>query len=235
MTHPRAIALDLDNTVYAYAPCHEAGLASAAGAATGMEGRWRTAEGFAADYARARAAVKERTAGLAVSHCRLHYFKEMVETAMGRTDAPATFRLHESYWDGYVPAMKPDPGAVELLRDLRDRGVLLAWVSNFTTERQMLKLRALGLEGVANFVLTSEEAGEEKPSPRVIDLALAKLGVAPSEAWLVGDDEDADIGAARARGMTIVCLRRDGQRSEVAADHVVGSWDEIRRLLDGLR
>jgi phosphoglycolate phosphatase-like HAD superfamily hydrolase len=49
-----------------------------------------------------------------------------------------------------------------------------------------------------------------KPAPDLVLHACAKLGVAPSEAWMVGDSRF-DRGAAEAAGVYFVGLGLDGQ------------------------
>jgi putative hydrolase of the HAD superfamily len=140
-------------------------------------------------------------------------------------------RLHEAYWSGYFGAMKVDDGCAALLRDWRTAGVRLAWVSNFTTERQILKLEALGLAAAADALVTSEEAGAEKPDPRVIDLALARLSAQAEHTWLVGDSAKDDVAGALARGLTPIWLRREGETGGAAgAAAVVDDWAGLRRL-----
>ena len=83
----------------------------------------------------------------------------------------------------------------------------LAWVTNFTTERQVHKLIALGLADAADFLVTSEEVGADKPDPRIVRRALELLGVVPDDAMLVGDNEVEDGGAAAAAGVRFVHFR----------------------------
>ncbi len=225
--------IDLDNTVYPYQPCHEAGLRAAQRLAVTVHNYWGVPARFVGHYQEARQAVKSQIGLQAAGHCRLLYFKKMLEIQFGRTDIEATARLHEAYWQGYFSRMKPDPGCRELLHDLRASNVRLAWVSNYTTERQMLKLRALGLEQAADFLITSEEVGVEKPNSTVLDHALARLKAGPEEAWMVGDDLEEDIGAARVLGLTAVWFRRqDGTGGSEVPNFTVSNWFELRELLD---
>jgi putative hydrolase of the HAD superfamily len=135
--------------------------------------------------------------------------------------------------------LEPDPGCVEMIRDLRSWGVKLAWVSNFTTERQMLKLISLGLPGAVDFLITSEEAGAEKPDPAMIDLALERLEVRSEEVWLIGDSLRDDVGAAAARGIRVVFLNREPGKDMGSSgitrqpDHVVHNWAQVRELFEG--
>jgi putative hydrolase of the HAD superfamily len=157
----------------------------------------------------------------------------MVEAQLGRTDIEATRGLHEAYWQGYFSKMKPDAGCIELLTDLRASRVRVALVSNYTTERQMLKMRALGLERVTDVLITSEEVGTEKPSPAALEYALARLRVRSGEAWMVGDNLKEDIGAARVLGLTAVWFQRsECEDAGEVPDFIVSDWFELRELLD---
>jgi putative hydrolase of the HAD superfamily len=53
-----------------------------------------------------------------------------------------------------------------------------------------------------------------KPHPAIYRQALEELGVAPSEAVMVGDDLRADIGGALAAGMRAVWVRRPPTRTD---------------------
>jgi HAD superfamily hydrolase (TIGR01549 family) len=237
---PRFVLFDLDNTVYPYDPCHRSGLALAQAAAAALDSAWADPAAFRAGYDRARRAVKARVGKAAASsHCRLLYFKQQVEERSGRSDLAASLLLHDAYWKGYFARMRPDPGCAPLFAELRRRQVRTAWVSNFTTERQVKKLRAMRLSRAADLLVTSEEAGAEKPDPAVIDLALARLGADPAATWMVGDDPADDFPPAAARGLGTVWFRR-GESPALPAGyagppplHVVGSWPELARLLLG--
>lgn len=233
MARPTGILFDLDNTAYAYEPCHAAGMVVAQRHAATLHPRWALAREFDTDYARARQAVKRQLGKQAASHCRLLYFKNMVEAQLGRTVIAATRTLHDAYWEGYFSKMKLEPGCVELLRDLRERGVGIAWVSNYTTERQMLKLRALGLEEQVDLLVTSEEVGAEKPDSPPFRHALGRLMARPEATWMVGDDLTDDVAGAREAGLTSVWFRRqECQETSEIPDYIVRDWFELRALLD---
>ena len=198
LPRPSAILLDLDNTVYAYAPCHEAGLVSAF-QASGFDHEIT----FRADYALARNQAKKPIPETGAAHCRLLYFKTLLERNTGRTQITETLALHAAYWDGYHVAMRLDPGVRELLTAWKAAQIPTAWVSDFTTERQFLKLQTLGLEDLVTYLVTAEEVGAVKPDPSGVDVALAKLGQAPGpHIWLIGDDTKRDLGVAATRGLT---------------------------------
>ncbi len=76
-----------------------------------------------------------------------------------------------------------------------------------------------------------------KPSPHFFTAALSSLGVAPSQAAIVGDDLEADVGGGQMAGMRGVLVRtgkfreEELARSAVRPDAVLGSIEELPRLL----
>ena len=54
-----------------------------------------------------------------------------------------------------------------------------------------------------------------KPEPAMFAAGLANLGVAPSEAVMIGDDIDADVRGAQAAGLTGVLVRTGKFRAQV--------------------
>jgi HAD superfamily hydrolase (TIGR01549 family) len=195
---PTAILLDIDNTVYAYAPCHEAGLKAAF-----LVSDFSDEAEFRAAYAEAREQVKHAIADTGAAHCRLLYFKRLLENRLGHTAPAASLALYKAYWDGYHAAMQLDPGVRELLSLWRDAGVPTAWITDFTTEQQLRKLQTLNIADLVTYLVTAEEVGAVKPDPRGVDEALSRFGIAPGPAvWFIGDDTKRDRGVAEARGLT---------------------------------
>src|SRR5439155_986624 len=89
------------------------------------------------------------------------------------------------------------------LTALRSAGIRLGAVTNVQVmgEADVRALLAtIGVDELLEVVVTSTAVGAEKPDPRGVLHALESLGVGPSEALFVGD-EDADAGAAAAAGV----------------------------------
>lgn len=203
----RAVLFDLDDTLYAYAPSHEAGLAAAAGAleaARGVEGATaRTA------YSSARERAFERLGPVAAAHSRHLYFKWVVEDLGGPFDASLAYALAETYWSAALAAMRPAPGAEDLLRVLRAAGIRLGVLTDLTVGIQLAKLQRLGMADAFDEVVTSEEAGRDKPDPAGFHLACERLEVAPRDCVMIGDNPVNDIQGAAGVGMPAAWLGRE--------------------------
>ncbi|MBN3457941.1 HAD-IA family hydrolase [Mycobacterium sp. DSM 3803] len=86
------------------------------------------------------------------------------------------------------------PDTARVLKSLKRQGIKTAVVSNIAFDVRPA-FEAIGAAvDVDEFVL-SFEVGAVKPDPAIFTAALDKLGVAPSDALMVGDSEEADGGA----------------------------------------
>ena len=92
------------------------------------------------------------------------------------------------------------------LRRWHGAGLKLAVVSNFDSRLDSL-LETLWLRHWFTAVLTSSRCGVAKPDPRLFQLALERLGLAPHEVWHLGDTT-ADLQGARAAGIRCILVQR---------------------------
>ena len=90
----------------------------------------------------------------------------------------------------------------------------------------------LGIAERFEAIIRSVDVGVGKPDPAIIKAALVRLDVDESEAVLVGDSEESDVGAARAAGIRSVLLDRQGTTTNSAADWVIGSLRELPALVE---
>jgi len=232
----RTFLFDLDNTLYPYEPCHRRGLARAKAVFATRPGAPR--DRFLAEYLRARRIVAQRHRATAASHSRLLYFRQLCEQCLGHHAIPHALALHRAYWDGYFSAMTLSRSAKPLLRWLRQRGARIGLVTDLTEEIQLRKLQRLGLLGLVDAVVTSEEIGREKPDPGVFRSALRKLQASPADSVIIGDDYRKDIVGGKRAGLSTVWLRHRGQTLREKgsgpfsqADLVIRRLAELRRYL----
>ncbi|MFI6488792.1 HAD-IIA family hydrolase [Streptomyces sp. NPDC050564] len=91
----------------------------------------------------------------------------------------------------------------------------------------------LGLERAAR----TEAEITGKPAPAFFETALARLGVGPGEALMVGDDIESDVLAAQRTGITGVLVRTGKYQPEShraasgEPDHVLDSFADLPALL----
>lgn len=93
------------------------------------------------------------------------------------------------------------------LKALKQQNFILGLLTNLDSEMAPI-CRGLGLEPYLDFVVTSKEAGADKPKPPIFLVALNKAGVDASEAVHVGDQYKFDVIGARAVGINPILIDR---------------------------
>lgn len=206
----RAVLFDLDDTLYPYPPCNEAGKRAAHETFREL-GYDLEREAFRERYQEARREVKRELAGTASAHERFLYFKRLIASHTDTHRSGDALALGEAYWDAYIETMELFDGVEETFATLRDAGVEVAIVTNLTTRIQLEKIRYLGIEEHIDYLLTSEETGREKPSSVMFTLTLARLDTRPSEALMVGDSPETDIEGGNAVGLDTALVNSDAE------------------------
>ncbi|MFF7990790.1 HAD family hydrolase [Kitasatospora xanthocidica] len=110
-------------------------------------------------------------------------------------EPPAALDVDALYDAHMAPASwRPYPDAAPVLRELRRRGVPVAVVSNIAWDPRPI-FRAHGLDVLVDSYVLSYEVGAQKPDPAIFETACARLGLAPADVLMVGDDRTCDGGA----------------------------------------
>ncbi|APX98200.1 HAD family hydrolase [Natronorubrum daqingense] len=228
-----AVLFDLDDTLYPYSPCRDAGLEAARKTAREF-GYDFDRESFEDFYQTGRTEVKRELSGTAATHERFIYFKRALEELTDESRPGDALALGDAFWEAYLEEMTLFPAVEETLETLQSAGIDVAITTNLTTRIQLAKVEKLGLEPYIDLLLTSEETGREKPGSVMFTLPLARLECRPSEAVMVGDDVEADILGANAVGLETVLWNADpdepleGRR---APDHRIDAFEELTEVV----
>ena len=110
---------------------------------------------------------------------------------------------------------QPFPDTVKSLRFLKARA-RLAVISNVDRDLFQDSAEKLGVE--FDWVVTSEDVGEYKPSLRNFRVALKRMGVEKNEVLHVAQSLFHDVEPARTLGLTSVWVNRAGARSTPMLD-----------------
>ena len=87
------------------------------------------------------------------------------------------------------------------LTDLLKMGVRMGVVSDAPRLSVWMRIVGLGLHHYFEHVVTFEDTGEKKPSPKPFKKVLSLMEVEPAAAIMVGDWAERDIKGAKALGM----------------------------------
>lgn len=102
------------------------------------------------------------------------------------------------------------PGAVDLLRLLRDRGVKLGLLTNGFSVTHREKIALLQIGDYFDAIFIADEVGMIKPDPLLFAHACTKLERAPSVSAMVGDRYERDIRGALRAGLFTVWMNVHG-------------------------
>jgi len=122
------------------------------------------------------------------------------------------------------------PEVVETLAALKQRGLLLAVISNFDS-RLLSILDGLHIGASFSEIFVSSMVGSAKPQPRIFDVALTRFGLAPEQALHIGDSETHDLQGAKNAGVRALIIDRD-LSADSANQHRVNSLGQILNYLD---
>jgi len=124
-------------------------------------------------------------------------------------------------------------GAFEILDEIRKRGCKLALIANDASVSARNIIKTTGLEDYFDVIVISEELGVEKPDREIFVAALAKLGVKPENAVMVGNRIDSDIIGANRVGMKSILFKWNTRYNELMTskeekpNFIIGSLYEL--------
>lgn len=197
------IIFDFDNTLYSYDPCHLSGL----NASLNELSKYSLLDSntLQDEYKKSQKEVKLHTNNQAASHNRLLYFKNLCER-LNIESFSLPLKLEEIYWSNYIEQIRLFPGVIELLNELKKRNLKIGMCTDLTTQIQLRKILNCKLNTYFDVIITSEEAGVEKPNQYIFKLTLDKLGSRANECLFIGDSFEKDIRGSINFGMQAIYL-----------------------------
>jgi len=112
-------------------------------------------------------------------------------------------RLAELTWKELRAGAPALPGTLDLVRQLRDRGVPVAVASNSARRLVEVALRSAGLEDLFEVVVTADDVDHGKPAPDLYLQACARLAAGPARS-VAFEDSPTGAASARAAGLFVV-------------------------------
>ncbi|MGD9736667.1 MAG: HAD family hydrolase [Solirubrobacterales bacterium] len=106
--------------------------------------------------------------------------------------------------------LEPNPPMIELMRELRGRGLRMAMLTNNVREWEPLWRAMLPVDEIFEEVVDSGFVGHRKPEPRIYEITVERLGL-PFEGCLFVDDLEPNVAAAEELGMRAVHFRDNEQ------------------------
>jgi HAD superfamily hydrolase (TIGR01509 family) len=187
-------------------------------------------------------------AGLAIDGWRIHrrigmsggLFARGAARELGHAiDAQAAEELqrrHGELFRQFLPERRPLPGAVELLEDLRRRGIAYGIATSGRRPEIDRSLEVLKV-GSGTVVVDRGDVARAKPEPDLFLACLQRLGYPPTECYVIGDAVWDQLAARRAGILSVGLLSGGYGESELlsaGAFRVYRDPAELLRSLDEL-
>jgi beta-phosphoglucomutase family hydrolase len=123
--------------------------------------------------------------------------------------------------------IKSFPGAIELIKSLRQHGIKIAIASSAPLENIRPIIRGLAIEDCFQAIAWGTEVNEGKPNPQIFLLAASKLGVEPGNCVVI-EDAIAGVAAAKEAGMKCVAVTNSHPKNTLKeADLIVDTLEVV--------
>lgn len=224
----RGILLDIDNTLYDYDKTHTKALEALISSAN------KLLKIDIADlknaYLKARKQINSELYGTASSHNRLLYIQKMLES-LNISGLTVSLELYEIYWNAFLENIDIYDGVYTFLESVKNVPICL--VTDLTAHIQHRKIKKLHLNQYTDYLVTSEEAGREKPHPYMFLLALHKMDLKPNEVCMIGDSYKKDILGASQLGISSYWLHNVDHTEEINSDLITkfSEFDELSNYI----
>ena len=141
---------------------------------------------------------------------------------------------HKHYGKHVADQSRPFAGVVEGLRAMKAAGFHLACITNKAAQFTHPLLKATGLTGFFELILSGDALPRRKPDPLPLQHACETFGIQPHELLLIGDSLN-DTQAARAAGCPVFCVpygyNRGRPVTELDLDAVVPTLADAAKLV----
>ena len=227
MNKYKGILLDIDNTLYNYDTTHK--IAKNKVLEFCINELKLEKDLIENAYEIGRKKVHIELTETAASHNRLLYFQKMCEI-LNINSLDYAFRIYNIYWDTFLENMTPFDGIYDFLEKYKNK---ICLVTDLTAHIQYRKIEKLKLNQFIDKVVTSEEAGREKPHPYMFMLALEKLNLGKHEVCMIGDSFKKDILGASNLGIDSIWFNHENKQEKYTNQNIkeVTIFKEILELI----
>lgn len=218
----KSVIFDIDNTLYNYDKAHETAMEKLV--SYGESALDFTPEEMRDQLFQVNESIKDRLGtNTSTIHNRLIRFQRLLENS-GKNLERAV-EMYHIYWDTLIETMVPEQGVRALIQALRGTGISIGIGTDMTAYIQYKKLEKLKILDQISYIVTSEEAGAEKPSAEFFELCLEKAGCSAGECIFIGDSLEKDVRGADENGIYGVWYHPAGE-STGGTYPVIRSFEE---------
>ncbi|HYP68255.1 MAG TPA: phosphoglycolate phosphatase [Thiobacillaceae bacterium] len=141
---------------------------------------------------------------------------------------------HKHYGKHVADQSRPFAGVVEGLEAMKAAGLRLVCITNKAAQFTHPLLKATGLHGYFDLILSGDALPRRKPDPLPLQHTCETFGIQPHELLLIGDSLN-DTQAARAAGCAVFCVpygyNRGRPVTELDLDAIVPTLADAAKLV----
>lgn len=123
------------------------------------------------------------------------------------------------------------PHTHDVLTYLKGKGYRMFLLTNGFKEVQITKIKINKLEQYFEKMITSDEAGYQKPNQKIFEYALKTVNAKKSASLMIGDDLRTDIKGAMDFGITAVYYNYENMKHNLKPDIEIKSLLELKDFL----
>ena len=234
---PDAIFLDIDNTIYDYNLAHKGAIAAVKDKA--IKTFSINEKDFDDAYAESKKQVKSKLKNTASSHSRLLYMQRMLEIIGLKSQVLLSLDFEQTYWRNFLVNAELFENVVDFLEEIRLIDIPIVAITDLTAQIQFRKIIYFGLDNYFDYVVTSEEAGVEKPEKTIFNLAIDKINIKKPKLWMIGDSLEKDIIGSKVNvNATTLQKRHAGiivENDYKYTDLIFENFSDIHKLLVSIK
>ena len=197
----KGVLIDIDDTLYSYLDVHEIAINKCYKKFLKDGFSHLNLLTFKDKYREKRNEITKRLFSQGSCRSRLLAFQLIFEELNTPQSFNKALDYETLYWNTIINNMKINKDAFDFLKRCKDKHLPICAVSDMQSRFQIKKLQKLKVDHMIDYLVTSEEVGEEKPSKKIFEIALNKINLKPSEVIMIGDNDKKDILGAKRLGI----------------------------------
>ncbi len=123
------------------------------------------------------------------------------------------------------------PGAHDILEYLKAKGYKMYLLTNGFKEIQEIKIETNNFSQYFEKMITSEDAGVQKPNRKIFEYALKLVNARKNESIMIGDDINTDILGAKQFGMDCVYFNPLRRVHEIKPTYDIAFLSDLKMFL----
>jgi putative hydrolase of the HAD superfamily len=159
-----------------------------------------------------------------------HIFEKFFMQRYGKVDYRILAHAIVAYRKANAELLRTYPDVIDVLKTLKKQGVKLALLSDAPRLNAYIRLAEVGMDNLFDVILTFDDVGTVKPSPKGFKMVLSALNVDAKDCLMVGDNPKRDVIGAKRIGIKM-CLAAYSCSVPVDTDYRINNIKELLKII----